>query len=154
MTQSVLDKFRAIQWSYADKDTKAGEEMRRRIANAARRNKLIYYSDLVAGVTFRLPNVAGGEPFQIDPSEWSILDRDILGDYLGYLSLETYERHGFLASALAVSKNDDMPSEGFWNLMKLLGLVKNSKTDKAMYFWSDEVAKARAWYVGHPNRDI
>jgi|SRR5687767_14350454 len=152
--QTVLDRFKAIRWSYADKDTAAGDEMRRRIAEAARKNKLIRYSDLIAGVTFRLPNVAGGEPFQIDPFDWSDLDRAILGDYLGYLSLETYERHGFIASALVVSKSDDTPSDGFWNLMKLLELVKNPKTDKAMFFWSDEVSKAREWYLAHPDRDV
>jgi len=152
--QSVLDRFRAIRWSYADKDVAAAHEMRRRIAQAARKNKLIRYSDLISGVTFRLPNVAGGEPFHIDPSDWSDLDRAILGDYLGYLSPETYESHGFLASALVVSKNDDTPSEGFWNLMKILGLVGNSKSDKAMFFWADEVKKAREWYLEHPDRDI
>jgi hypothetical protein len=152
--QSVLDRFRAIRWSYADKDTDAGDEMRRRIANAARHNKLIYYSDLVSGVLFRLPNVANGEPFHIDTTDWSDLDRAILGDYLGYLSLESYERHGFFASALVVSKTDDMPSDGFWNLMKLLELVKNPKSDKALYFWSDEVKKAREWYLANPDRDV
>jgi hypothetical protein len=41
---------------------------------------------------------------------------------------------------------DGSPGEGFFSLLKQLGLVSSSKTDKAMYLWADHVAKAHAWY--------
>jgi hypothetical protein len=151
---AVLEKFRAVPWYYAPHDAAALSELRHRIAAAGRRRALVRYSDLVSGVTFRLPNVAGGEPFQVDISAWTELDRAILGDFLGVLSMESYERHQFMASAIAVSKSDDQPSDGFWTLMKQLGLVSNPKTDKATYFWLDQVQRAHEWYVDHPDRDV
>lgn len=151
---SVLERFRDIKWSYAPRDLTAAAELRHRIAERGRKGALIRYSDLVAGVTFRLPNVASGAPFQIDVGDWTDLDRALLGDYLGYLSLETYEQHGFMASALVVSKADDTPSDGFWSLMKLLGLVSSPRSDKATFFWLDQVRRAHEWYVEHPQRDV
>jgi hypothetical protein len=151
---TVLEKFRGIPWFYAMHDKSALAELRRRIAHAGRRQALIRYSDLVAGVTFRLPNVARGEPFQINTGEWTDLDRALLGDFLGYLSLESYERHEFMASAIAVSKTDDTPSNGFWTLMIQLGLVTNPRSDKATFFWMDQVHLAHAWYSSHPDSDV
>lgn len=150
----VLEKFRAIPWYYAPHDASALSELRHRIAAAGRRRTLVRYSDLVSGVTFRLPNVASGEPFQIDTGAWTDLDRVLLGDFLGYLSLESYERNQFMASAIAVSKSDDQPSDGFWTLMKQIGLVSNPRTDKATYFWLDQVQRAHEWYGNHPDRDV
>lgn len=154
VSSEVLAAFRRVQWSYADRDPVALGELRRRIAATGRRRQLVRYSDLVQGVTFRLPNVGDGAPFQIDVGDWRDLDRALLGDFLGFLSLETYERHGFMASALVVSKADDSPSEGFWALMKLLGLVTNHRTDKATYFWLDQVQRAHDWYSAHPDHDV
>ena len=150
----ALAAFRRIHWSYADRDPAALGELRHRIADTGRRRQLIRYSDLVHGVTFRLPNVGSGDPFQIDIGDWRDIDRDLLGDFLGFLSFETYERHGFMASALVVSKADDNPSDGFWNLMKLLGLVKNPRSDKATFFWLDQVQRAHDWYAAHPEADV
>ena len=77
-------------------------------------------------------------------------DRAILGDFLGYLSMESYERAGFFSSALVVGKQAGSPGEGFYNLLKELGLISSSKTDKAMYLWADHVAKAHTWYSEAP----
>jgi len=51
-----------------------------------------------------------------------------------------------LASALVVGKETRLPGEGFYNLLKELGLIKSSKTDKASYLWADHVQKAQDWY--------
>jgi hypothetical protein len=154
MASSVLERFRAIRWAYANRDDAALRELRHRIAETGRHRGLVEYSDLVQGVTFTLPSIAQGAPFQIETSDWADLDRALLGDFLGYLSLETFERHGFLASALVVSKTDDTPSEGFWSLLKALGMITSSKTDKATYCWLDQVRLAHDWYSSHPDRDL
>jgi hypothetical protein len=141
----ILERFGAIQWHYAPRDERARSELDRRIAEVGRRGSLITYSDLVRDVTFSLPNLH--EPqHRIDTREWQDLDRAILGDFLGYLSMKSYERGGFFASALVVSKQDGSPGEGFYSLLKELGLIAKSKTDKAMFLWADHVAKAHAWY--------
>jgi hypothetical protein len=141
----ILERFGAIQWHYAPRDERARSELDRRIAEVGRRGSLITYSDLVRDVTFSLPNLH--EPqHRIDTGDWQDLDRAILGDFLGYLSMKSYERGGFFASALVVSKQDGSPGEGFYSLLRELGLIAKSKTDKAMFLWADHVAKAHAWY--------
>jgi hypothetical protein len=145
----ILERFRAIRWHYAPRDEAARAELGRRIADAGRRGGLVTYSDLVRGITFNLPNLL--EPKrQIDTGDWQDLDRAIVGDFLGYLSMESYERAGFFSSALVVSKQDGTPGEGFYNLLKELGLIASSKTDKAMFLWSDHVDKAHKWYSKAP----
>jgi hypothetical protein len=145
----ILERFRSIKWNYAPRDPGARAELDRRIAEVGRRRGLITYSDLVRGVNFNLANLR--EPqHQIDTTDWQDLDRAILGDFLGYLSMESYERAGFFSSALVVGKQAGSPGEGFYNLLKELGLIASSKTDKAMYLWADHVAKAHTWYAKAP----
>lgn len=148
---AIEEKFRAIKWNYADKDPVARAELTRRIAAVARSGgDLPTYSDLVRGVEFRLHNL--GEPVHvIDTADWEDLDRAIVGEFLGYISMESYAKGGFFASALVVSKADGTPSEGFFNLLRELGLIKDSRSTKAMLLWSDHVAMAQAWYTAHPD---
>jgi hypothetical protein len=141
----IKERFRGINWRYAPGDPTALAELDRRIRVVGLRRGLITYSDLVNGVIFNLASPRNSR-HQIDVTEWQDLDRAIIGDYLGYLSMESYEKAGFLASALAVSKQDGSPSEGFYNLLKELELITSSKTDKALYLWADHVAKAHTWY--------
>ena len=143
----IDEAFRAMKWKYADKDPEALAELERRIAGAARRRSLITYSDLVRGVRFNLPNLREGER-TIDVADWQELDRAIVGDFLGYISQRSYEHHRFFSSALVVTKTDGAPSEGFYTLMRDLGLISSGKTDKAMYLFADHVAKAHTWYAG------
>jgi hypothetical protein len=145
----VLEGFHSIRWNYAPRDGAARGELYRRIAEVGRRRGLITYSDLVRGVTFDLPNLRESK-HRIDTADWQDLDRAIVGDFLGYLCMESYERAGFFSSALVVSKQDGSPGEGFYNLLKDLGLIARSKSDKAMYLWADHVAKAHTWYSKPP----
>lgn len=144
----TLERFRAIRWHYAPQDSAARAELARRIADAGRREQLISYSDLVKNVSFVLPSLREPE-HRIDTSEWQDIDRAIVGDFLGYLSMESYERGGFFASALVVGKENRLPGEGYYSLLKELGLIKSSKTDKAAYLWADHVQKAQEWYRTH-----
>ena len=144
----ILERFRQMQWRYAPQDVAARKTLANRIAEAGKKGGTITYSVLVRGVTFNLPSLT--EPRHvIDTLEWQDLDRAIVGDFLGYLSMESYERAGFLCSALIVSKSDGTPGEGFYTLLKELGLIASSKTDKAMYLWADHVTKAHEYYASH-----
>src|SRR5450759_2081475 len=98
-TDQIAERFRTIQWRYADKDPSALDELRQRVAITGRKRGLITYSDFVQGVTFNLPNLRGG-PRAIDIGDWSDLDRAIAGDFLGFLSMQSYEQAGFFSSAL------------------------------------------------------
>ena len=147
-TDNIREAFGSMRWKYADKDPAALAELEERIAEAARHRKLITYSELVRGVRFDLPNLQDG-PRTIDVGDWQDLDRAIVGDFLGYISQRSYERQGFFASALVVLKADGSPSEGFYTLMRDLGLISSGKTDKAMYLFADHVAKAHTWHATH-----
>ena len=149
MIDPLLDRFRRMNWRYADKDPIALAQLEDRIAQEARRRGLITYSDLVKGVHFRLPNLAEKD-LVIDVTDWRELDRAIVGDFLGYISLRSYEQGGFFSSALVVAKLDGLPSEGFYKLLKDLNLIGSSRSDKAMLLWSSHVGKAHTWYATRP----
>lgn len=141
----VLQKLREIRWRYALADPKALAELEERIAAAGRRRELITTSDLARGVTFDLPSL--GKPRLIDVMHWQDLDRHIVADFLGCLSMRSYERSGFLVGALVVSKMDGSPGEGFYALLREVGLIPNARSAKALDIWAEHVAKAHAWYA-------
>lgn len=149
MSDRILENFARIVWHYADKDAGALQELEARVANAAAKRGLLTYSDLVRDVEFNLPKLKESRRI-VDTADWQDLDRAIIGDFLGYMSMRSYEKAGFLSSALVVSKMDGSPSEGFYTLLKDLGLISSGKTDKAMYLWADHVAKAHTWHSRHP----
>jgi hypothetical protein len=150
MSDPIFDNFSKIQWHYAHKDPSALAELERRVAAAATKRGLLTYSDLVRDVEFNLPTLKVPKRV-IDTSDWQDVDRAIIGDFLGYMSMRSYESAGFFSSALVVSKMDGSPSEGFYTLLRELGLISSGKTDKAMYLWADHVAKAHTWYARHPD---
>ncbi|SRR6266568_2068751 len=138
-----------IEWHYADGDPTAKAELARRISAAGRRLQLITYSDLVRGITFRLPNVHNGAPFQIETDDWTGLDRAILGDFLGAISSDSYREAGFLATAIVVNKAEYKPSDQFFKWMGDLGVLPDMREDTVLAFWADQVNKAHNWYRNH-----
>lgn len=141
---TALDRIRAMRWHYADGDPAARAELERRLADIARRGDLVRYADLVRGITFNLSNVQSS-PLELGVPEWTALHRAILGEFLGKISCDSYERAGFLASALAVSGHTGEPSEGFRELVRELGLASTQGT-AYLAFWGDQVRKAHEWY--------
>jgi hypothetical protein len=99
----IVEKFRQMTWRYAPQDPGGCAELRARLAESGRRGSLTTYSELVRGITFSLPSLRLPE-HRIDTAEWQDLDRVIVGDFLGFLSMESYEQAGFFCSALAVSR--------------------------------------------------
>lgn len=138
-----------MKWIYADGDPAACAELSRRIAAIGRTEKdMLTYSRLVDGVTFRLPNVGGGEPFEFN--EWSNLERAIIGDFLGKVAADSYQQGRFLASALVIGVNSNGPGEGFYALAKEAGLLRSSSETARLQFWLEHVKLAREWYGSHP----
>src|SRR5262245_37415560 len=107
----ILEKFGKIRWRYATGDSEALATLEERIAEAGRKRSLITYSYLVREVTFNLPSLR--KPRTIDVADWQELDRALVGDFLGYISMRSYERARLFSSALVVSKMDGSPGEGF-----------------------------------------
>ena len=143
----VAQRFLDMEWLYATGDPKALRALEERIAFAGRKRSLITYSDLVRGVTFDLPNLQQSRI--IDTSDWHDLDRAVVGSFLGYISMRSYERAKFFASALVVNKTDGSPGDGFYNLLRDLGLIPNKNSPKALDLWAEHVAKAHTWYTMH-----
>ena len=149
MTGSNLDKLRSKSWPYSEADPDAFAEIGRRIAEVGRRKALIHYSKLASGVTLRMAHVSDGVPFELGVPEWSEQDRAILGDFLGKLSLESYQRGQFLASALVTSKGTQEPSQGFWNFVEELGVFASTSPTRRLMFWTQQVQLAHAWYASN-----
>lgn len=127
----TLRRFRAIRWAYAPGDSAARFELKQRLARVGHEEQLVTYSDLVAGVTFRLPNVQGGEPFQLGVPDWTDLHRAVIGDFLGYLSMESWERGAFLGERTCGQQSDCAePSEGFRALLREVDLLPLARQDR------------------------
>jgi hypothetical protein len=108
-----------MEFTYADADPAACAELARRIAVAGRTEEdFLYYSDLVDGVIFNLPNVASGRPYQI--REWNDLDRAIIGSFLGRIAADSYQLGQFLANALVIGKEANQPGDGFFTLARVV----------------------------------
>lgn len=133
-----------VKWIYADRDPDAVDAIERRLAETACREGFITYSDLVRGIVFSLTKDNKTQPFKIDTDEWFGHERQILGDYLGYIAYRTFLEAGFLASSLAVSKTDQRPSRFFFDFAREIDAMKRGQDPDS--FWLDQAARARAWY--------
>ncbi len=139
-------RFNAMTWSYADQDEGAFQELCRRVADVGRVEDLRTYSEIVAGLVFRLDNVEQGEPFEIDTHAWSDRDRAILGSFLGRLCAETYRRGRFMGSALVVGSQTRQPTGGFWDLMREVQAFEGRNQNERDEFWLRHVQRAYRWY--------
>ena len=81
--------------------------------------------------------------------DWSGLDRGIVGDFLGYISMRSYIDARFMASALVVGKDTSKPSWHFFDWMKKLDVLTDLSEDSVCRFWADEVSKAHEWFKAH-----
>lgn len=142
----ILRKMNAVPWRYADQDPKTVSELERRIAEKGRdqQDPTISYSELVRGVVFHLPD---GEPYEIKDFQNHGFESQLIGDYLGFICKNSYEKAGFMASALVVLKDSKRPSSHFFQWMSELGALKsrNDETD----FWIDQVSKAQAYFTSN-----
>ncbi len=148
-TDLALLLARKARFPY-DSDVAARREIERRLADVARREGIIVYSDLVKGIGFNIPNVQGGQTICLGVPDWSDLHRLILGNYLGRVSCDTYELGGFLAAAVAVSKVTYEPSEGFRSLLEDLGLVGSKKDAACTAIWLNHLRLTYQWAAVHP----
>lgn len=145
--EDVVAKLNSYDWKYATADQDALAELKKRIAVAGKNRKMIKYSELVSGVRFCLPNVNNGAPYQIRTWDWHGFDRALIGEFLGYISMESYINADFMASAIVVSALDEEPSGIFFDWMKDLGLITGVGEDAKLAFWADQVDRAQKFYT-------
>ncbi len=145
---AILARMKAVNRTYGDGDLVALGELERRIIEAARTDCPRPYSELVKGIRFRLANVSGGAPFELDLG--LDLHRAILGEFLGHISMRSYERGAFMLSALAIDKLENRPSRHFFNWMREIGALIGSSDDAENTFWVGQLRKAHAHYTDSP----
>ena len=146
----LLKRFDEINWNYAPYDSKALKELTKQIAKTGHLKSLIKYSDLVVGVSFKLPNVNDGKQFQIDIHDWRDIDRQIIGDFLGYTAMISYKNTDFFASSLVIGKNWNQPSYNFFEWAYKLKVLPDLSDESIEIFWVGQVKKAHAWYESNP----
>jgi hypothetical protein len=147
MANDKLDKMIAKPWPYSEACPEALAELGRRIAEVGKRRALVHYSKLVNGLELRM--AGDSAPFELGVPDWSDQDRKILGDLLGRLSLDTYQRGKFLASALVTAKGTQEPGEGFWSFVDELGLFTSTSPTRRLMFWTEQVRLAHDWYASN-----
>jgi hypothetical protein len=148
----ILKRVQEATFSF-DEDVAALQEMKRRLAQVARRqpDDIITYSDLVKGITFQFPTVQTGSPIELGVPHWQGLHQSIIGGCLGRLSCETYLEGRFLISAVAVSKATMEPSDGFNALLADLGFVGSKRDRRCVEIWISHLRKAYDWCRKHPS---
>lgn len=143
----VLRALKEWPWKYADQDPVAVAILEERIAQAAiSEERLVSYSDLVRGIEFKLP---GGESYEIRDFQNYGFDSQLIGDFLGYICMRSYEKAGFMASAVVVTKEAgelSIPSPPFFKWMVELGVLKRADGDRALEFWVEQLDKAHTYY--------
>jgi hypothetical protein len=144
--ETIARRMETIEWKWGDKDPEALRELEGRIIEAGRRLRLVTYSELAEGVVFHLPNLRNGAPYSISIHNWTGLDREIIGSFLGYISMRSYLRAGFIASALAVNQSEYKPSEHFFRFMRELNVLSDNDERTILAFWADQVNEAHNWY--------
>ncbi len=150
MSNAIHEKLIRISeesnWEYAPHDLVALDMLKSRIAETGKRFGLISYSDLVMGVDFHYPNINNGHSYRITIYDWTGLDRKIIGDCLGYISMESYKQAGFMASALVISRLESKPSDIFFEWMEYLNVLPDTREDTVLRFWSEQVHYAHQWF--------
>lgn len=145
----ILTEMKNWPWRYAHKDEDAGIELEKRIGEAARSDdRTITYSELKRGVTFQL----GDRAYQINGFENYGFDSGLIGDFLGFICMKSYETAGFVASAVVVMKEDGspgLPSKPFFEWMVKLGALQRTDGEKAVEFWIRELEKAHDFYTAN-----
>ena len=145
----IAKRFGEQVWAFADQDLEARTAIGQRVAESGRRRKLLTYTELVSGIDFRLPTVAGGAPLRLGVPDWGDLHRAIVGDFLGRLCMETYLQGGFMGGALVVASETRQPSDGYRRLMRFVGALRGNSEVEFLEHWSRETNKAYDWYAEH-----
>ena len=143
----VRQAFGRMKWSFAPDDPSALAQLERRIERSGKRGKTLTYSELADGVEFDLPGFSN-RPYHIDIHNWTELDRKLIGDFLGYISMRSYQRSGVFASALVVNKDDHLPGPGFYGLLADLGVISSKDDVRGPIVWGEHVEKAKAAFSG------
>jgi hypothetical protein len=142
----LLEKLKSFEWPIPNQDKTSYQEIKRRIADAGRRRKLLTYSELVNGIEFRIPSLNNGKPFRLNIGGWTGQDRYIIGQFLGKLSCETYEHYGFMANAMVVDALESRPSKNFFHWMEYVAAIPSNDETDILRFWADQLQKAQKWY--------
>jgi hypothetical protein len=82
------------------------------------------------------------------------------GQQMGYLlgqvsfdELDLVEDHPLL-SALVISKEENMPSGGFWSFLAELGVSVGPSPDQRMVFWLKELNRCFDFYGSRPTHGV
>jgi len=150
MADMLCETMKSINWRWADKDPSALAILEERIEKTGCELGLITYSELVSGVVFHLRDGGNAKPYLIQTNDWTGIDRGIIADFLGYISMRSYCAYGFMASALVISRRESKPSDAFFDWMVTLKVLPETSNTTVLKYWTAEVAKAHNWY--HANK--
>ncbi len=142
----LLENLKTFKWALADQDESSYQEIKRRIATSGKMRKLLTYSELVKGIDFQIGSINNGKSFRMNIRGWTDLDRHIIGQFLGKLSCETYENHGFMANVLVVDATEGVPSKKFFAWMDDVNAISDKSEKEMLSFWADHLRLAQQWY--------
>ena len=133
---------------YPNADPETSKAIAERLALAAAATRVLTHAELGRGITFRLPMINGGQPHVIDPADGIVrsADRDLLDEFLGFLTVQSYKHAKVFASALVVEGRGSEPAKVFIRLAGELGVHHSATHDRNTLFWVHELKKLHTWF--------
>jgi hypothetical protein len=147
MNSAILAVMEAVPWKWARADRLAVEELEWRMTRKAREKGFLDYSELVKDVVFTVPSINRGKPYRIDTRAWQDLDRALIGEFLGYISMRSYKAHGFMFSAIVIGKDSNQPSPHFFDWVRKLGMLDDMSESGIISFWAKEFKAVHRHYA-------
>jgi hypothetical protein len=149
MDENVLQMMLAHHYPSAPQDPHSLEILSGRVEEHGSQGDLITYSQLVENVQFHIPTINRGNAYLIDIHNWTYQDRELVGEFCGLISTNSYQNHGFMASALVVNQDTQRPASTFFEWMRYLGLIPNLQEQTKEEFWVAQVNLAFAHFQHH-----
>ncbi|QOF77563.1 hypothetical protein [Variovorax sp. 38R] len=123
--EELLTSETSRSWQYVPHDHGALEIVANRLGLAARERATLTYGALVKNVTFCIPSINEGRPYQpnMDMDGSNVVrrqDLEVVDEFLTYLSLHSYKGADLIASALVSGPANGKPNAEFLRLARKL----------------------------------
>ncbi|PKO62618.1 MAG: hypothetical protein CVU24_03305 [Betaproteobacteria bacterium HGW-Betaproteobacteria-18] len=163
--ETAIQRAEKRKWLYATDDPVACAAIAEKLGESCRRGKTISYAELGRNISFRLSKISDGQKYVIDiqnGSRISLVDQQILDEFLCFLSLQSVKGASILASANVIDPaNLRSAPNGFFETARILGYmqadnaripgrpVDRNAEMKNLMFWQSELQKVYAWFKAH-----
>jgi hypothetical protein len=123
----------------------AVEEIKRRIAETAKKRGMITYSNLVRGIKFQHPE-RGPDPFEIITFDWKGWDRKFIGAILAQITCDTILETGCVTTTIVVDSISNEPSKILFSWLESIGVIPDGEMNTVLAFWAHHLKLTHEYF--------